>query len=338
MERSEQSEIEDHLRRQIEAYHDAGLLFAAVKLGLPEAMGEAAWTADALAAEMGLSAPHLHRFLRGLVTLGLCAEDAEGRFTLTGTGRSLASSASRLREKSMIVIEQYWRPWAELAATVESGQPAFESVFGADVTSWRRDHAGKGAMFEAYLAGETFTQVGPIVEALDLSGVSTVAEIGGGYGALLAAVLLAHPELTGILLTAPHTLSGARVYLQSHGLAGRAGLVGGDATAKVPVEADVYLLKGVLQQHGNEAARAILENCRAAMKPGARLAVIERLLPERPANDPAAVILDLHLMTIYGGRARTRAEMEALLTDGGLAVEEVARTTEGLSVIHCARR
>jgi len=124
---------EDRLRSQIEAYHASALAYAAVKLGLPDLMG-AHWTAKQLAAELGLSAPHLLRFLRGLVALGICAERSDGGFSLTDLGRSLASgSPSRLGEKVTIVVEQYWQPWADLLHTLRNGDPAFEHVFGTDV-------------------------------------------------------------------------------------------------------------------------------------------------------------------------------------------------------------
>ena len=335
----EQTEIEARLRSQIEAYHATGLTYACVKLALPETMGREIWTAERLATALDLSAPHLKRLLLGLATLGLIEERARDAYTLTEAGRALApSSASTLREKLLIVVEQYWQPWANVAACVKTGTPAFDLVFGETVRDWRRDHPDHGAVFEAYLESETFTHAGPIVDALDLTGVSTVAEIGGGHGALLAAVLLAHPHVHGILMDAPHKLAGARVYLHSHGLTERVGLAKGDATTEVAVAADLYLLKAVLQQHDDATAQAILTNVHRAMPDGARLVVIERLMPEKAADDPAAIMLDLHMMTITGGKARTRPEMETLITEAGLAIAKLSKTDEGLAVIECALR
>ncbi len=337
MSRSE-PDAEARLRQQIEAYHDAALAYACVKLGLPETMGAEAWTADDLAKTLDLSAPHLLRTLRGLVTIGLCAAGPGESFALTDTGRALAPDAhSTLREKLLIVVEQYWRPWANLASCVKTGTPAFEQTFGEPVGAWRRSHPEQGAVFEAYVEGETFAQSAPIVAALDLAGVNTIAEIGGGHGALLAAVLLAHLDLHGILMDVPHKLAGARVYLQSDGLAGRVGLVGGDASVAVTVAADLYLLKSVLQQHGDGQARQLLENCRKAMKPGAKLVVIERLLPETATDDPAAVMLDLHMMAITGGRVRSLPEMKALLASAGLSVARLSLIDDGHTLIETTR-
>ena len=107
----DETDAEARLRRQIEAYHEAALAYTCVKLGLPEVMGTEPWSAEQLAAELGLSAPHLHRFLGGLATMGLVEQALGGVFTLTAAGQSLcAGSPSRLREKVLIVVEQYWQP------------------------------------------------------------------------------------------------------------------------------------------------------------------------------------------------------------------------------------
>jgi transcriptional regulator with XRE-family HTH domain len=330
--------FEERLRREIEAYHASALVYTAVKLGLPDTMGERAWTAEELAAALGISAPHLHRFLRGLVTLGICEELAEERFELTPRGALLrGDSASCLDKKVRIIVEQYWRPWAELVSCLKTGEPSFDHVFGKPVGEWRRHHAEQGAAFDAYLAGETLARGDLIAGTLDLGRVATVADIGGGYGALLAALLRAHPPLRGILFDQPHTLAGAKAFLKLLGVGGRVTFVGGDVLAEIPVEADLYLLKGVVQQHDDAHAQTILDNCRNAMPENARVVIIERLSPERAADDPAAVMLDLHMMAITGGKMRNLAAFEALIAAADLAVSRVTPTTSGLTVIEAVR-
>jgi hypothetical protein len=270
--------------------------------------------------------------LRGLTSLGICAERPDGTFALTPEGECLLPGA-RLREKAQIVVSQYWWPWANLAATIKTGKPAFEQLFGTNVFDWRRDHAEHGGLFDSYLAKETFAQAPAIVAALDLSGVQTVADIGGGYGGLLAAILQARPDLAGILFDRPHRIEAALPFLQSQGVADRVQRIGGDLLAAIPVKADLYLLNGVLQQRDDAEASAILANCRKAMPQGARLAIIERLLPAHAADDPAAIMLDLHMMTITGGRARSLEDFAKLLSQADLTLAKAARIPSGLSII-----
>ena len=331
---SEQANFEARARRQIKAYHEAALIYAAVKLRLPERLEDQPWTAQELAVTLGLSAPHLHRLLHGLVAFGICEELPDGTFVLTRAGRSLKAGApSRLAEKATIVVEQYWRPWAELIASLETGRPAFEQAFGRDVRDWRRANAEQGALFTAYLAQETHAHAQPIIAAIDLTGVTIVAEIGGSHGGLLAAVLESHPHVGGVLLDEPYVLSAAVPFFQSLRLVERVHLVGGDALAAIPVTADLYLMKGVLQNFDDQRAAAILRNCRAALQGAARLVLIERLLPDRASEDTSAILLDLHMMAITGGRLRRRDEIEALLAEAGFMLASVSSTTSGLALM-----
>jgi hypothetical protein len=331
---TDQASFEDRLRGQIEAYHEAALVYAAVRLGLPDRLAAGSATGEALAETLGLSAPHLVRFLRGLCSIGVCEELPDRAFALTPGGHSLRSgSPSRLAEKVQIVVGQYWWPWANVVSNLKTGQPAFEQSFGMRVSGWRAAHAEQGALFESYLAKETLAQAGPIVTALDMSGTKRLADIGGGYGGLLAALLGAHPRLEAVLFDRPHTVEAAQRFLETLGIARRVQFVAGDVLAAIPVQADLYLLNGVLQQWSDDAARTILRNCRAAMPEGASLAIIERLLPERAADDPAAIMLDLHMMTITGGRARSLPEFETLLSGTGLALSKVTLTSAGLSLL-----
>lgn len=334
--------FEERLRRQIEAYHEAALVYAAVSLGLPDSLAAGPTSAEQLAEALQLSAPHLIRFLRGLCTIGVCKELTDGSFALTPDGQSLrAGSPSRLAEKVRIVVEQYWQPWANLASSLKTGTPAFRHVFGMGVADWRALHKEQGTLFETYLAGETFDQAGAIIEVLEPAAkAASVADIGGGGGGLLAAFLIAYPHLVGALFDRPHIIARAKPFLQlfdRFGLTERLELVAGDLFAGIPIEADLYLLKGVLQQWADPEARAVLANCRDAMSGSARLIVIERLLPERATDDPASIMLDLHMLTITGGRARSLAQFTTLLSETGLALIKVTPTRSGLALIEAGR-
>ena len=111
------------------------------------------------------------------------------------------------------MVGQYWQPWADLISTLETGKPAFDQVFGTNVFDWRREHAEQGSLFDSYLAKEALAQADDIIAALDFSGVETVAEIGGGYGGLLAAILQAHPASQRPLVRAAARHRGAEVVL-----------------------------------------------------------------------------------------------------------------------------
>src|SRR5690606_9939113 len=154
----------------------------------------------------------------------------------------------------------------------------------------------------------------------------TVCDVAGGAGGLLAALLVARPGLRGVLLDAPGVLGEADAALRRAGVRGRVALVAGDLFAGIPVRADFYLLNNVLHDWDDGRGRRLLAGRRAALRPGARLVVVEQLQePNRP--EPFASWVDLQMLTQSdGGRERSAAELQALLRAAGFAPGRVRRT------------
>jgi SAM-dependent methyltransferase len=162
-----------------------------------------------------------------------------------------------------------------------------------------------------------------VATACDFSKAQRFVDVGGGYGELLVACMLrARSDATGILLEMGHAVAGARTHLHDAGLAGRAAAQEGDFFVGIPAGADVYLLKAVLHNWDDARCDAILANVKRAMAPDARLVVVERVLPERMAPTAAHRAVarsDLNMLVGLGGRERTQGELTARLRAAGFA-------------------
>jgi hypothetical protein len=101
--------------------------------------------------------------------------------------------------------------------------------------------------------------------AYDFSRFRRVVDIGGGHGALLSAILSAHPQLRGVLFDQPHVVEGAKPRLRAGGLTQRCELVGGNFFDSVPAGGDLYLLGHILIDWEDTRAITILQNIRQAI-------------------------------------------------------------------------
>lgn len=339
MDETEQRAIEERLKAQIASYHEAALLFTAVTAGLPDLLKAEPRTPEALASELGLKPEPLRRFLRGLATMRLCEEREDGRFALTPAAEVLTyGSPSNLSEKAFVAVGQYWMPWMSMMYSLRTGEPALPFALNKSVADWRGARSEEGRFFFRYVAKEDLANPGGIAEALGaVPDGAVIASLYGGYGAWLTHVLKDNPSLKAVVYDAPPVLDDAMRLFDALELADRVQFLPGDILEEVPIEADVYVLKSVLQQHGDDAAATILRNCRAAMTPTARLIVHERLMGAEPLDDPEAIMLDLHMLAITGGKARTLAEIEALMAGAGLAVAGHRTTPGGLTAVEARR-
>jgi hypothetical protein len=177
-----------------------------------------------------------------------------------------------------------------------------------------------------------------ILDAYDLSGVGTLADIGGGAGSKLAGILGRYPAMRGLLFDRTQVVERARPMLEAAGLSERCDVQGGDFFERAPVGADAYLLGHIIHDWDDAKAGRILDNLRRAMSFGARLLLVEYVLPDAGAvssGDGASLgkWLDLHMMVAAGGLERTEAEYGHLFAGHGFRLTRIVPTTADVSVI-----
>jgi hypothetical protein len=204
---------------------------------------------------------------------------------------------------------------------VRTGEPAAETVFGRPFFEYLATDPEASEVFNRAMAGGTRARVAAALE-YDWGRASVVADIGGGNGSLLSAMLGAQSQLRGVVFDLPHVVAEARPIIEDAGLSERCELVGGDFFADTLPSADTYLLAQILHDWDDERAVAILRNCRRSIAEDGRLLVLEQVLPE--GDEPSyAKVIDLIMLTVVGGRERTQAEWDSLLRAGGFELVEV---------------
>jgi SAM-dependent methyltransferase len=166
--------------------------------------------------------------------------------------------------------------------------------------------------------------------------LKSVVDIGGGEGKLLTALLAANPHMKGVLFEQARVIEKARNRIAVAGMAARCDAVAGDFFAAIPRGGDAYILSRVLHDWEDARAMEILQNCRAAMAPGARLLLIERVVPARIKPTPAMRAIaasDVHMMVMNGGQERTEAHYRALLEAAGLTLTRIVPAGSVMSVV-----
>jgi hypothetical protein len=176
-----------------------------------------------------------------------------------------------------------------------------------------------------------------VIGAYDFSGITRLVDVGGGHGALLSTILEKYPQIQGVLFDTPPVIEGATRAIEEQSLAGRCELVAGDFFRSVPQGGDAYLMKSILHDWDDERAVTILRNCRAAMREGGKILVVETVLPE--GNTPSLGKLnDLIMLLFLRGFERTEAEWHSLCDRAGLRMARLVLTPSHLHVIECVRK
>jgi len=306
-------------------------LYVAAKLGLADLIAAGPIAPAALAGQVGAQPDPLRRLLRVLAARQVFREDAEGRFALTPQAEPLRSGVpGSIRASVILMHEMHYAAWAHLLDAVSGGGAAFPRAFGQSMYAYNAARPEVAALFNASMEEIGGTEVPEVVAAYDFAGLRCVADIGGGNGRLLSAILGSHPHLQGILLDQQEAIAAAQA--GQGGPLPRCTLAVGDFLAEVPGGADLYILSNVLWNWPDDDAVRILRSCRAAMGEGTRLLVAEML--NLPGNQPwPGKLLDLHMLVLMDGKVRMEAEHAALMERAGLRLTRVIRTESFTSLI-----
>ncbi|MFJ6567687.1 methyltransferase [Streptomyces sp. NPDC091292] len=298
---------------------------AAAELGLADALAAGPRPVADIAAATGTHAPSVYRLLRACADIGLFDERDEQVFSLTELGEALRDdSPTSLRHFAIwtgLPAERH--AWAGLADAVRTGRTAFADVLGTPVWDYMGDHPDVLTVFDKAMTEASRQIISPVVAAYDFGAFSTVVDVGGGRGALLAAVLAANPATRGVLYDRPEVIASAGEPLRAAGVADRVDLVGGDFFASVPEGGDAYVLSNIIHDWDDDLSRRILGNCRDALADGGRVLLVEAVLPDRPRPTPTVSLMDLDMLVVAGGRQRTAAEFDTLLGRSGLKLSRI---------------
>ncbi|MFJ6983779.1 MULTISPECIES: methyltransferase [unclassified Streptomyces] len=315
----------------------AAALRAAARLGVADALGERPVAVEDLAAAVKTEPKPLRRLLRALTCYGVFTELADGTFAHTDMSRLLREDDPHsLRAITLWCTEPWtWDAWPKLDEAVRTGHNVVEDLYGKEFFTWLNEDAPESAVvFNRAMTTSSSQSARDVADFLDLSGAGSVADIGGGQGHVVASLMEKYPAIRGTLLDLPRVVENADPRLRPGGaLADRVTVVPGDCRADIPVRADVYVIKNILEWDDESTARC-LRNVIDAGGPGTRVVVIENLVDNSPSMR-FSTAMDLLLLLNVGGAKHTTESMLGRLTAAGLVVNDVRPVNPYLHAFDC---
>lgn len=318
----------------------AQAVWCAAKLGIADLLKDGPRTADDLAAEAEVQPHALYRVLRALASVGVFTETADRTFANTPVSETLRRDWPTSQRDMVLMIgdPEHGRVISDMLYSLKTGQPAWEHALGAPVFEYCFvQNKEFGNLFNQAMTSFSRQTIPAILSAYDFSGAGKIADIAGGVGHLLGAVLQKYPEAKGVLFEIPQVLASAPAMLDSYGVSDRVELVEGNFTESIPVVADIYMLKHIIHDWYDDKNQKILGNIRASMPDDARVLIIDAVIP--PGNDPhPGKILDLEMLISPGGMERSEAEFRTLLDKSGFELSRIISTPSPVGIVEAVKK
>jgi hypothetical protein len=310
------------------AFLTSRCLYVVAEVGVADHINDAPQSTDALAKATGTNAGALHRVLRVLASHGIF-ESRGNSWSHTEMSRLLRSDnpVSMRDYIRMIGMPVFWRTWEHIGHSLRTGETSFSQIDPEGVFRYLAEHPEESSLFNAAMTAKSHGDIAAVLPAYDFSQFGTIADIAGGRGHLLRAILKQSPKTQGILFDQPHVVSevspdkGEKLTV----------VAGSFFTDKMP-KADCYLLMNIIHDWPDAESIQILSGIRRDMPQHARILLIESVVPSSP-EPHLSKELDIVMMVLPGGKERTKEEYADLTAKCGLRLKHVTDTKSPYSII-----
>jgi hypothetical protein len=306
----------------------ARCLHVVADLGVADRIGDQPVTITELASSCGADPDALDRVLRLLASQGIFAR-RQGSYSHTPSSRLLRSDDPMTMRPfvQMMGLPLCWGSLSEFKHSVQTGKPAVEILDPGGIWAYLQDRPDEAQIFGRAMTAKASVDVGAVIAAYDFTRFGRIADIGGGRGHLLRAILEAAPGVEGILFDLPMVIDTLNAGDQP-----RLTLQAGDFFVDPLPSAESYILMEVLHDWADEQCVAILNAIRRAAPDSATVLVVEDLIPEEHA-DPGASTLDIIMLTLTGGRERTVDQLSTLFDAAGFGLVKVVDTRSSMHIV-----
>ena len=310
---------EEQVLEIVRGFWQSRALAIAAELEIADRLADGPLAIDALGEKTQTHAPSLFRLMRALESAGVFKQVSPRVFANTPASECLRKDVpgslwAFVRTILSKGFGQY-DSWGDFVTSVRTGRAAFDQLYGCGPWEFFHGNPEIWAVFNQAMRAAS-ALITPIVAAsYNWRKFPVIADIGGGIGSQLVAILDAHPSSRGILFDQPGVLAEA---LQHE----RIERVAGNFFEAVPSGADAYTMRWIMHDWQDPQAVIILKNIREAMPADSRVVLIEEIIPDTPELTWGKWI-DLHMMTVTGGRERTLSEYTDLFAQSGFELEKV---------------
>lgn len=315
--------------------HIAHGISAIARLGVADHLSKQPLPVEALAAKVGAHAPSLYRVMRMLASFGVVAEHPDKQFAATPVSETLRSDNPTTLRYFATMQGDFWsaRAMEKLPYTIQTGIDGIRASFGRDVFDLMSEHPEEATTFQRAMTSFSIVAGEAVVNSYDFSGVRRLADVGGGYGTLLTAILKHNRHMQGVLYDLPEVAETPGAHREIAPVADRTVIQTGSFFERVPAGCDAYILKHIIHDWDDDRCRTILRLIREQLPPNGRVLLCEMVVPEEPGVHMSK-LLDIEMLAhCVGGKERTRTEFSALAASAGLRLANIIPTQSPFCIL-----
>lgn len=293
------------------SYRQSRVLLTGIELGIFDVLSDSGKTSAEVAKELGLNSRAADRLMNALCALGVLKKE-KGLFSNTENAGHMLCRESPGFLPGLHHSNHLWKSWSQLSEVVRSGRPA--DVPERNSPEWTK-------AFISAMEGFAKMRASAVLDEIDLSGVSSVLDAGGGSGAYALEIAKRLPDARCVVFDLPAVTVLTRGYIEKTPFKEQVTTVDGDYLVdEFPEGFDLVLLSNIIHSLSPGETKELFRKCRKSLRARGRVMIQEFVPDEDRTSPPGPVFFALNmLVNTPGGDTYTGEEIRSWLEEAGFA-------------------
>jgi acetylserotonin N-methyltransferase len=322
------------------AYRRSKTMFAAVSLGVFDALGAGPKSLDSLAQDLSANADALERLLDACIGLELLRRTGSC-YECSPVAAAYLTKCSPRRLTGYVNYSNdvMWNLWGNLESAVREGTHRWKQTYGWDGPIFSHFFKTEDAKREFLMGMHGFGLLSSpqVVAAFELTRFRRLVDLGGATGHLAVAACRRYANLQAVVFDLPDAVPLAREIVGASDVANRIEIVAGDFFIDPLPSGDLFALGRILHDWTEEKILKLLKRVYEALPPTGAVLIAEKLLLDSKSGPSWAQMQNLNMLVCTEGKERTLAEYGALLRQVGFGKVIGERTTSAVDAILAAK-
>ncbi len=293
----------ENFRAAVNGYTYSRVLLTALDLDIFSIIGEQSWTTNRIAKTINASNRGIDILCRNLASIGLLILE-NGRYKNSKlAATALNKKNPEYRGAYLTLLQQHWDDWSQLTESVKSGKPV------EDTPSMSEDEDRRAFTWAMHHRSRDMAP--RIAKNINLRGINTLLDLGGGPGTYALALLKKWPKLHGTVADRPAALDVAQAVARKHPAGKRLSYLPLNfMTEPIPGHYDVIFLSNVIHIYSANENLSLLKKIKTALNPGGRIIIQDFFLWDKKGLQPTETSLFAVTMLLYTDTGNTYTAQE----------------------------
>jgi hypothetical protein len=324
-------QVRKEMMKMIYGYYVSFSIGLCAKLEIPELLQNKAQTIEELSEKTEMNKEALLKMMRLLVANNIFTEISAESFKNNEMSKTLISELKYLSQ--LHVSQVFQESWRNLEYSIKNEKSATKYVTGNSFYNYLNLDKNQEIrdIFDKAMV-EIQSEDGRVIhDYYDFSIYKKIYDIGGGSGKFLSSIKRKYEHISATLFDTEKVIN----KINPNSIADIS-LLKGDFFESIPNDGDLYILRHIIHNWGDNEAVQILEECVSETSHEARFLVIEMVLDtdseKKQTKEEITIYRDIHMLVALEGKQRTLKEFEGIFSSASLEIEDIILLPSGMNI------